>query len=225
MGCGSFAGWLFPNGKFCAGDGHGDRFIVDHCQQVVQRWVVLAGRPVPDAGRGVRAVAPPVGHAVGDRFGPAVPWCEPLAGWHAGRGAGGDAPLLVALGVAGSCRVAGGRVGPGGQFCPQPVGDAEHRLDDQVRKVMDDVNGTAPGDPAGGQPGTVPVARAGQSRPHGTTSNHWLHVCAIRATFGCISRPGRSADGLAAPPRRIPHPVTCTGGDHGEPAIRRGRRL
>jgi hypothetical protein len=35
----------------------------------------------------------------------------------------------------------------GGQFCPQPVIDAEEGLDGQMRKVMDDMNGPAPGHP------------------------------------------------------------------------------
>ena len=50
---------------------------------------------------------------------------------------------------------------PGGKFCPQPVGDAEQGLDDQMRKVVGDVNGAAPCDPADGQPGTVLGARPG----------------------------------------------------------------
>jgi hypothetical protein len=37
--------------------------------------------------------------------------------------------------------MAGRRVGPGGQFSPQPISDGEERLDDQMRKIMDDVNG------------------------------------------------------------------------------------
>ena len=54
--------------------------------------------------------------------------------------------------------MAGCRVGPGGQFSPQPVGDGEERLDDQMRKVMDDVNRAAPGNAADRQVGTVTVA-------------------------------------------------------------------
>ena len=53
------------------------------------------------------------------------------------------------------------RVGPGGQFCPQPVSDAEQGLDGQMRKVMDDVNGAAPGDAVDRQVGTVAIARTG----------------------------------------------------------------
>jgi hypothetical protein len=43
--------------------------------------------------------------------------------------------------------VAGRQVISGGQFCPQPVIDAEEGLDGQMRKVMDDMNGPAPGHP------------------------------------------------------------------------------
>ena len=103
-----------------APDGHGDRLVVDPGQQVVQRSVVLPGRPVPDAGRGVGAIAPPDGHAVGDRLGPAVPGGEPLAGWDAGCGAGDDPPLLVALGVAGRCRLAGCRGDPAASSARSP---------------------------------------------------------------------------------------------------------
>src|ERR1700751_4401335 len=58
---------------------------------------------------------------------------------------GDDPPLLLALGVAGVDGMADGRVEPGGQFSPQTVTDAEQGLDDQMRKVMDDVNRSAPG--------------------------------------------------------------------------------
>ena len=81
-----------------APDGHGDRLVVDPGQQVVQRSVVLPGRPVPDAGRGVGAIAPPDGHAVGDRLGPAVPGGEPLAGWDAGSAPETTRPCLWRLG-------------------------------------------------------------------------------------------------------------------------------
>ena len=57
--------------------------------------------------------------------------------------------------------MAGPRVGPGGQFCPQPVSDAEQRLDDQMRKVMSDVNGAPLGNFADREPGTVAIAGTG----------------------------------------------------------------
>ena len=44
---------------------------------------------------------------------------------------------------------------------PRAKAGAEQGLDDQMRQVMDDVYGAAPGDASGGQPGTVPVARTG----------------------------------------------------------------
>ena len=57
--------------------------------------------------------------------------------------------------------MAGRRVISGGQFCPQPVIDAEQGLDGQMRKVMDDMNGPAPGHSGNRQPGTVAAARPG----------------------------------------------------------------
>ena len=57
--------------------------------------------------------------------------------------------------------MAGRRVISRSQFCPQSVTDAEQGLDGQVRKVMDDMNGSAPGQPGNRQPGTVAVARPG----------------------------------------------------------------
>ena len=128
-----------------APDGHGYRLVIDPGKQVLQRRVVCPGHPVPDPGRGVRAITPAVGHAVRDQLGPAVSRREPLASPGTGCRPGDDPPLLLALGVAGRCRMAGCRVRPGGQFSPQTVSDAEQGLDDQMRKVMDDVNRSAQG--------------------------------------------------------------------------------
>jgi hypothetical protein len=57
--------------------------------------------------------------------------------------------------------MAGRRVRPGGQFSPESVIDVEEGLDDEMRKVMDDMNWPAPDDPGNFQIGTVPVARPG----------------------------------------------------------------
>ena len=105
----------------------------------------------------VTGLAQPVGHAVCDRLGPAVPGGEPLARSGSACCPGDDPPPLAALRVASRHHVAGRRVISSGQFCPQPVIDAEQGLHCQVRKVMDDVNGPAPGDPGNRQPGTVAV--------------------------------------------------------------------
>ena len=58
--------------------------------------------------------------------------------------------------------MAGRRVISRGQFCPQPVTDAEQGLDGQMRKVMDYMNRAATGHPGNGQPGTVAVVRPGR---------------------------------------------------------------
>src|SRR5580704_17494034 len=102
-------------------------------------------------GRGIWAITPAVGHAVGDRLGPAVPGgarrCpgvpggEPRRGRDTGRCPADDPPPLLALRVAGGGRMVGRRVISRSQFCPQPVTDAEQGLLGEVRKVMDDMNG------------------------------------------------------------------------------------
>lgn len=51
------------------------------------------------------------------------------------------------------------------QFDPQAAGDAEQGLDDQVRKVVDDVNRSTPGHVPGLEVGTVAVAAACGLRP------------------------------------------------------------
>jgi hypothetical protein len=114
---------------------------------------------IADIGAGTGALLGPIGsaapaawvvaHAISDRLRLAVPGGKPHLGWQGGCCPGDDPPLLLPLGVARRHCMSGRRVGPGGQFCPQPVSDAEQGLDDQVRKVMDDVNGAAPADVAG----------------------------------------------------------------------------
>src|SRR5579859_2010494 len=91
-----------------------------------------------------------------------MPAGEPLLGRRTGRGPRDDPSLLVALGVASRGRPPGLRVRPGGQFAPQPVIDAEQGLDDEVRKVVDDVNRPPPGGPVHLQIGAVPIARPGR---------------------------------------------------------------
>ena len=51
---------------------------------------------------------------------------------------------------------------PGGQFSPEPVGDAEQGLHDKMRKIMHDVNRPAPDRPVSLQVGAIPVARPGR---------------------------------------------------------------
>jgi membrane-associated protease RseP (regulator of RpoE activity) len=70
-------------------------------------------------------------------------------------------------------------VRPGGQFAPQPVIDADQGLDDKMRKVMDDVNWAAPGDPVNLQIGTVPVARPGSL--HQGDLRHWQDSTALES--------------------------------------------
>ena len=69
------------------------------------------GGPVADPGRGF---TPPVGHAVCDRLGPAVPGGEPLASSDTGCCPGDDPSPLLALRVASRRHVAGRRVIFGG---------------------------------------------------------------------------------------------------------------
>lgn len=126
---------------------------------------------------------------------------------HAGRvvggGPGDDPPLLLALGVAGRCRMAGGRAEPRGQFSPQTVSDAEQRPDHRMRKVMDDVNRTAPGTVTVLEMGAITVARTGG------LDQGYLHHGAFSGN-GVLQRCGHAGhpalavrDGLAQPPRRL----------------------
>jgi hypothetical protein len=61
-----------------APDSRGDRLVIDTGEQVLQRRVAGPGHALPGLSRGVRAITPAVGHAVGDRLGPAVSRLDPL---------------------------------------------------------------------------------------------------------------------------------------------------
>jgi hypothetical protein len=137
------------------GDGQGDRVIIHAVQQFGACGVLVAGRRGRGPARSVRAVAPPVGHAVRIVFArrcPAVSHC----GRDAGRYAGEDQAVHEPAGIAGGRGAACLGVRPGAQFGPLPVIDAERRLDRQARQVMHDMDRGPAGDAAGGQVRTIP---------------------------------------------------------------------
>ena len=95
----------------------------------------------PHAIRGVRPVLPPVHHRVRRGLRDDVP--APVPGAEVVEGHVGDQPGPPAT-AAGAGQVRGGEPALG-QHSPQPVVDAEQRLHDQVRKVVDRVHGDLPG--------------------------------------------------------------------------------
>src|SRR5262249_14814157 len=104
----------------------------------------------------IRAVAPTVGHRIGECLGPPVALAQPLVGRRAG--ARGNAAPFLPLRVAGRGRPVRRGVNAGHQLAPQPVVEAEQRLDDEVGQIVDDVDGHLPRDAVAGDERAVAVA-------------------------------------------------------------------
>jgi acetyl esterase/lipase len=119
------------------GGGDADGLVVQPVRQL-PRFRPVTAQPGADAVGRVGTAAPSVEHGVHRGLGDRLRW--PVPGGELVERVIGD---QVEVGAPPGKRPAGGCAVPRGERAPQAVGQAEHRLDDQVRQIVDDMHGRA----------------------------------------------------------------------------------